>query len=214
MRTEQLAIIGTLQLGDSSAYEVAQVQPVKLAAMEGEWQTEPAPAPFHVVAWPEQDQERNAFAIKIPALLGILATHSLDKPVPGLKNLMAETYPRLQRGRMAWLLMQEISQGNREPHVLQAFRELEGDLGYGMLLSRYAPDMNHVTAAQYQAAMRGAIPQVAPVFWSFRINGGLWFPAATGDADCACPDAAWQNRPASLGAENGALEFAAAVDCD
>ncbi|WP_375709289.1 cytochrome ubiquinol oxidase subunit I, partial [Escherichia coli] len=65
-----LAIISTLQLGDSSAYEVAQVQPVKLAAMEGEWQTEPAPAPFHVVAWPEQDQERNAFAIKIPALLG------------------------------------------------------------------------------------------------------------------------------------------------
>ncbi|XPE49796.1 cytochrome ubiquinol oxidase subunit I [Shigella flexneri] len=59
---------------------------------------------------------------------------------------------------MAWLLMQEMSQGNREPHVLQAFRELEGDLGYGMLLSRYAPDMNHVTAAQYQAAMRGAIP--------------------------------------------------------
>ena len=167
-----LAIIGTLQLGDSSAYEVAQVQPVKLAAMEGEWQTEPAPAPFHVVAWPEQDQERNAFAIKIPALLGILATHSLDKPVPGLKNLMAETYPRLQRGRMAWLLMQEISQGNREPHVLQAFRGLEGDLGYGMLLSRYAPDMNHVTAAQYQAAMRGAIPQVAPVFWSFRIMVG------------------------------------------
>ena len=141
--------------GDSSAYEVAQVQPVKLAAMEEEWQTEPAPAPFHVVAWPEQDQERNAFALKIPALLGILATHSLDKPVPGLKNLMAETYPRLQRGRMAWLLMQEISQGNREPHVLQAFRGLEGDLGYGMLLSRYAPDMNHVTAAQYPAAMRG-----------------------------------------------------------
>ncbi|EJP9958236.1 cytochrome ubiquinol oxidase subunit I [Escherichia coli] len=30
-----LAIIGTLQLGDSSAYEVAQVQPVKLAAMRG-----------------------------------------------------------------------------------------------------------------------------------------------------------------------------------
>lgn len=76
---------------------------------------------------PEQDQERNAFALKIPALLGILATHSLDKPVPGLKNLMAETYPRLQRGRMARLLMQEISQGNREPHVLQAFRGLEGD---------------------------------------------------------------------------------------
>ena len=69
-----LAILGTLQLGDSSAYEVAQLQPVKLAAMEGEWQTEPAPAPFHVIAWPLQAQERNAFSVKIPALLGILAT--------------------------------------------------------------------------------------------------------------------------------------------
>lgn len=66
-----LAILGTLQLGDSSAYEVAQRQPVKLAAMEGEWQTEPAPAPFHVIALPQQEQERNAFAVKIPALLGI-----------------------------------------------------------------------------------------------------------------------------------------------
>ncbi len=76
-------------------------EPVKLAAMEGEWQTEPAPAPFHVVAWPEQDQERNAFALKIPALLGILATHSLDKPVPGLKNLMAEN-PECPHCAAAW----------------------------------------------------------------------------------------------------------------
>lgn len=208
-----LAIIGTLQLGDSSAYEVAQVQPVKLAAMEGEWQTEPAPAPFHVVAPPEQDQERNAFALKIPALLGILATHSLDKPVPGLKNLMAETYPRLQRGRMARLLMQEISQGNREPHVLQAFRELEGDwataccsplcAGYESCHSRTVPCGD---AWRDTSGCAGIL--------EFPHHGGLWFPAATGDADCACPDAAWQNRPASLGAENGALEFAVAVDCD
>lgn len=88
-----LAILGTLQLGDSSAYEVAQRQPVKLAAMEGEWQTEPAPAPFHVIARPQQEQERNAFAVKIPALLGITATHSLDTPVPGLKNLMEDALP-------------------------------------------------------------------------------------------------------------------------
>ncbi len=36
---------------------------------------------------------------------------------------------------------------------------------------------------------------------------GCGSPAATGDADCACSDAAWQNRPASLGAENGALSL-------
>ncbi|MGL4680457.1 MAG: cytochrome ubiquinol oxidase subunit I, partial [Plesiomonas shigelloides] len=92
-----LSILGAIQLGDSSAFEVAKVQPVKLAAMEGEWQTSPAPAPFHLVAWPNQDAQKNDFAIKIPALLGILATHSLDKPVPGLVPLMNETLPRLER---------------------------------------------------------------------------------------------------------------------
>lgn len=51
--------------------------------------------------WPQQEQERNAFAVKIPALLGILATHSLDTPVPGLKNLMDDALPRLKRGREA-----------------------------------------------------------------------------------------------------------------
>lgn len=85
---------------------------------------------------------------------------------------MTETLPRLQRGRIARLLMNEISQGDRSPHILRAFRAVEDDLGYGMLLARYAPDMNNVTPEQYQAAMRGAIPQVAPVFWSFRIMIG------------------------------------------
>ncbi len=189
-----LAIIGTLQLGDSSAYEVAQVQPVKLAAMEGGVAngtctcTVPCGCPGR-----NRIKSVTPLPSKIPALLGILATHSLDKPVPGLKNLMAETYPRLQRGRMARLLMQEISQGNREPHVLQAFRELEGDLGYGMLLSRYAPDMNHVTAAQYQGGDAWRDTSGCAGILEFPHHGGLWFSAATGDADCACPDAAWQN---------------------
>ncbi len=54
--------------------------------------------------------------------------------------------------------------------VLNAFH-VEGDLGYGILLAKYAPDMNHVPE-QYRAAQRGAIPQVALVFWSFRIMAG------------------------------------------
>lgn len=48
--------------------------------------------------------------------------------------------------------MQEIAQGNRSPQVLNAFHAVEGDLGYGILLAKYAPDMNHVTPEQYRAA--------------------------------------------------------------
>lgn len=167
-----LSILGAIQLGDSSAFEVAKVQPVKLAAMEGEWQTSPAPAPFHLVAWPNQEAQKNDFSIKIPALLGILATHSLDKPVPGLVPLMNETLPRLERGREAYLLLQQINQGQGNAQTQAAFDKVKADLGYGWLLKQYAPDMTNVSSEQYQAAMRGSIPQVAPVFWSFRIMIG------------------------------------------
>ncbi len=53
---------GNPATGDSSAYEVAQIQPVKLAAMEGEWQTEPAPAPFHLIA----RRSRNRSVMRLP----------------------------------------------------------------------------------------------------------------------------------------------------
>ncbi|MGS9272995.1 cytochrome ubiquinol oxidase subunit I, partial [Salmonella enterica subsp. enterica serovar Infantis] len=53
-----------------------------------------------------------------------------------------------------------------------AFHAVEGDLGYGNLLAKYAPNMKNVTPEQYRASQRGAIPQVAPVFWSFRIMFG------------------------------------------
>ncbi len=54
--------------------------------------------------------------------------------------------------------------------------------------------MNHVTAAQYQAAMRGRYLRLRRYSG---VSASWWavVPAATGDADCACPDAAWQNRP-------------------
>ncbi|STI86918.1 cytochrome bd-II oxidase subunit I [Escherichia coli] len=69
-------------------------------------------------------------------------------------------------------------------------------------------------AAQYQAAMRGAIPQVAPVFWSFRIMVGCGSLLLLVLLIALVQTLRGQNRPASLGAENGALEFAVAVDCD
>lgn len=102
------------------------------------------PAPFHVIAWPQQEKERNAFAVKIPALLGILATHSLDTPVRDSKSDGGRVATPAA-GLEAWLLMQEIAKGNRTPQVLKAFHAVENDLGYGILLANYAPDMNHVT---------------------------------------------------------------------
>ena len=43
------------------------------------------------------------------------------------------------------------------------------DLGYGLLLTAYTDDPANATAEHIQQAVDGSIPQVAPMFWAFRI---------------------------------------------
>ena len=170
------------------------------------------PRPFHVIARPQQEQERNAFAVKIPALLGI--PHALFRHAgSGAEKSDGGCSSRLQRGRKAWLLMQEIAKGNRTPQVLNAFHAVEKDLGYGILLANYAPDMNHVTPEQYQAAQRGAIPQSSTGILEFSHHDYMRFTSAAGDGDCADTDLTLAYRPASLGTAHDAVELAATVDC-
>ena len=49
------AILSTIVLGDESGYELGEVQQVKLAAIEAEWHTEPAPAAFTLFGVPNQE---------------------------------------------------------------------------------------------------------------------------------------------------------------
>ncbi|WP_297914312.1 cytochrome ubiquinol oxidase subunit I, partial [Thiomonas sp.] len=72
-----LATAGVITLGDALGFVGGHAQPAKLAAMEAAWTTEPAPAPFNVVAWPDQSRLDNRFEIRIPYVLTPLVTHTL-----------------------------------------------------------------------------------------------------------------------------------------
>ena len=54
---------------------------------------------------------------------------------------------------------------------------MKADLGYGLLLKKYTATVVDATPEQIQAAVNDTIPNVAPIFWSFRIMVGLgvWF---------------------------------------
>ena len=71
-------------LGDESGYMDSENQKMKLAAIEGMWQTEPAPAGFNLVGIPDTARRRVDYGIRIPWVLGIIATRSFTEP-PGLK---------------------------------------------------------------------------------------------------------------------------------
>ncbi len=81
------SVRSVIVLGDESGYELGEVQRVKLAAIESEWHTAPAPAAFKLFGIPNQEEMRTDYAIKIPVALGIIATRSLDEQVVGLRDL-------------------------------------------------------------------------------------------------------------------------------
>ena len=78
--------------GDISARMVAHTQPVKLAALEGQWETERG-APLRIGGWPDAKREETRWALQIPGALSLLAFHDPDAEVKGLKSVPADRRP-------------------------------------------------------------------------------------------------------------------------
>jgi cytochrome d ubiquinol oxidase subunit I len=170
------AILSVILLGDESGYEIGEVQRVKLAAIEAEWETEPAPAAFTVYGLPSNDEAETADAIKIPYLLGLIATRSLDTQVTGLKDLMKKHEGRIRNGMIAYGYLQQLRTGADTPENRARFAEHKADLGYGLLLKRYTENPAQASEEQIQLAVKDSIPEVAPIFWAFRVmvGAGVW----------------------------------------
>ncbi|MDX6913986.1 MULTISPECIES: cytochrome ubiquinol oxidase subunit I [Pectobacterium] len=166
------SVLSVIVLGDESGYEMGDVQKTKLAAIEAEWETQPAPASFTLIGIPNQDTMENNYAIKIPYALGLIATRSTDKEVTGLKELMAMHEVRIRNGMKAYQLLEELRAGNTDPAVKEAFDQSKQDLGYGLLLKRYTPKVSDATETQIKQAVKDSIPRVAPLYFSFRIMVG------------------------------------------
>ncbi len=163
------SILSVIVLGDESGYEVGDVQKVKLAAIEAEWETEKPPAAFTLIGFPDNEAQETHGAVKIPYLLGLIATRSIDEPVIGLKDLIAEHEKRIRNGIEAYALLEKIRAGDKSEATRAAFDAVKKDLGFGLLLKRYTPKVVDATEDQIQQAARDSIPWVAPVFWTFRV---------------------------------------------
>jgi cytochrome d ubiquinol oxidase subunit I len=78
--------------GDFSARTVAQWQPAKLAALEGQFHTEVG-APLRIGGWPDERAGRTRFAIEIPRGLSLLAFHDPNAEVRGLTAFPRDLWP-------------------------------------------------------------------------------------------------------------------------
>ncbi|MBL1264839.1 cytochrome ubiquinol oxidase subunit I [Methylomicrobium sp. RS1] len=163
------SVLSVIVLGDESGYTIGEVQKVKLAAIEAEWETEKPPASFTLIGFPNEETMRTDYAIKFPWVMGLIATRSVDEPVLGLKEILNTNRERIKNGMIAYENLQIIRQDKNNAAAKAEFEAHKADLGYGLLLKRYAPNVVDATPEQIETATRHSVPKVSPIFWSFRI---------------------------------------------
>lgn len=160
--------LSVILLGDESGYELGDVQKTKLAAIEAEWDTHPAPASFTLFGIPNKETMTTDYAIKIPYAMGLIATRSTTEQVTGIKDLLVQHEARIRNGMIAYEQLEQLRAGDKSPELRAAFEETQKDLGYGLLLKKYAPDVVNATEEHIKAAAKDTIPHVPSLFWAFR----------------------------------------------
>ncbi|HRW63371.1 MAG TPA: cytochrome ubiquinol oxidase subunit I [Bacteroidales bacterium] len=180
-----LSSLFLIYTGDGSAYEVAQKQPMKLAAMEGLYNGQEG-AGLILLGMPTPGKEYNddkddyVFKFEIPKLLSLLGYRDADAFVPGVKDLVDGGYEitnekgekeialsaeqKIEKGKLAINALSEYKKAKEEgdelkqSEVLPVFRENFKYFGYGFLNDP-----------------KSIIPNVPMTFYSFHIMVGLGF---------------------------------------
>ena len=169
------AALSVLVLGDESGYTLTEHQKMKIAVVESLWHTEPAPAPFTVFGIPDTAARETRAQVRVPWMLGLIATRSVDGEVPGIFELVDRAKQRIANGIPAYTALRAV---RKDPAYAPARSELAAhadDLGYALLLRKYLEDPAKATPAQIEQAAWDTVPSVGPMFWSFRVMVGLGF---------------------------------------
>jgi cytochrome d ubiquinol oxidase subunit I len=163
------AALSVVVLGDESGYTVSENQKMKMAAIEAMWETEPAPASFTVFGLPNIKEHRTDYAFRIPWVMGLIGTRSLDQQIPGIADLVQDAKLRIGNGIQAYDAMLVLRADKDNAQARTTLAAHDKDMGYALLLKRFIDDPRKATPADIQKAADSTIPNVPVIFWSFRI---------------------------------------------
>ena len=156
------ASLVTAFTGDKSAYQVAQCQPMKLAAMEALYDGGTNEA-LTVVG-----------DIKIPKMLSYLATHDFEGYVPGINNILLGGYI-LPDGTEALPASEKMKNGKKAIAALADYREAKQAGNQAKMdAAREAIEENMPYFGYgYIDDPNSLVPNVWLSFWAFRVMVGL-----------------------------------------
>ncbi|WAC46767.1 cytochrome ubiquinol oxidase subunit I [Asticcacaulis sp. SL142] len=165
--------LSVVVLGDESGYALTDNQKMKLAALEAMWHTEPAPAGLTLFGIPNMQTQHTDLEIKVPYVLGLISTRSLDRPVVGILDLVDQAEARIRSGILAYDAVEKLKVNDTDIAARAQFEAHKRDLGYGYLLKAYVSDPRNATNEQIVKASLDVIPNVPVMFWTFRIMAGI-----------------------------------------
>ena len=152
--------------GDGSAYDVAQTQPMKLAAMEGHFDGDTNADLVAVGIIVGKDDDKRVVGIKIPSALSWLAKRDLNAFVPGVNDIVdgndeygiLSTETRMEKGKIAINALAEYKKAKEDGNIeLAAYNLNEFESNYEHFGYGYFENKEEV------------IPNVPITFYSFHI---------------------------------------------
>ena len=167
--------LSVVVLGDESGYALTDNQKMKLAALEAMWETEKAPAGLTLFGIPNMKTQKTDAEIKIPYVLGLISTRSLDRPVIGILDLVDTAEHRIQSGVVAYDAVEKLKVNPADIAARAQFEAHKRDIGYGYLLKKYVADPRTADAALIQKAALDTVPNVPVMFWVFRMMAAIGF---------------------------------------
>ncbi len=163
--------------GDGTSYDIAQTQPMKLAAMEGLYEGEKEAGLVAVgMLNPDKeigdDQDAYVFSVKIPGALSYLGFRDFDAFVPGINDLVngneeqgiISVDEKIKIGKVAIEALAEYKNYKKTDNIeaaniaLKRFEENYHYMGFGYLKSK-----------------EEAVPPVGLTFYSFHIMVAIGF---------------------------------------
>ncbi|QJU59104.1 cytochrome bd-I ubiquinol oxidase subunit CydA [Sphingomonas sp. AP4-R1] len=169
------ASLSVVVLGDESGYALTDNQRMKLAAIEAAWHTAPAPAGLTIIGLPDVKDRTTRYEVKVPWVLGLIATRSLDGTVTGMSELVLKAQERITSGIVAYDAVQALKADPGDAPARARFEAHKRDLGYALLLKRTMSDPRKATPQQISAAAWDTVPSVPLMFWSFRVMAAVGF---------------------------------------
>ncbi len=167
--------LSVVVLGDESGYALTDHQKMKLAAIEAMWETEKPPAAFTVFGWPDEKTHTTKWAVRVPYVLGIIATRSLNTELPGIKDQLKVVELRIKSGIKALKALRVLRKDKTNAEARQLFDNHGKYMGYALLLRRHVADPVTANEDQIKLAARDTVPAVLPLFWTFRVMVGIGF---------------------------------------